>query len=67
MYKSLILSAMFLASIAASEAFAQEPTNSGTSSYVAQLVRTQQATRGYDNRYQPKVTLPTNWAQDHWR
>jgi hypothetical protein len=66
MYKSLVLGAMFLASIAVAQASAQEPTNSGTSSYLAELVRAKAATK-QDNRYQPKTTLPTNWAQDHWR
>ena len=66
MYKALILGAMFVASIAAAEASAKEPTNSGTSSYLAELVRSKSATV-QGSRYQPKANLPVNWAQDHWR
>ena len=67
MYKSLILSVMFVASIAAAESSAQEPTNSGTSSYLAQLVRTSPKARAEQGAYERKTTLPVNWAQDHWR
>jgi hypothetical protein len=66
MIKTLILSAVLVASIAAAQAQTKEPTNSGTSSYLAELVRAKAATR-QDRSYQPKATLPANWAQDHWR
>ena len=66
MFKSLALAALILTSFAAADVSAKEPTNSGTASYLAEQVRAQTATRA-GKGYQPKATLPINWAQDHWR
>lgn len=78
MNKTLLLSAAFVAMVAAAQA--AEPTNSGTSSYLAQAIRVcngsvdpverescKAAARKEGQANRADRSLPTNWAQDRWR